>query len=62
MKSQAAIIQATIRSPYMQSMISKNGWSEQDAAYKVVGFLTCGQQISLHDFMESATVATATEQ
>lgn len=57
MKAQSAIIQATVRGRYMKSVIAKTGWSEQEAAYKVVEYLTCGQKISLHDFMEAAASA-----
>ena len=53
MKSQAQIIQATVKSPYMQAVIAKHGWSEQVAAEKVVEYLTCGKPTSLYDFMEA---------
>lgn len=53
MKSQAQIIRATVKSPYMKTVIAKNGWSEQVAAEKVVEYLTCGKPISLYDYMEA---------
>lgn len=53
MKSQAQIIEQKIRSPYVQGVICRKGWTEQHAAYLIVEFLVCGSNISLHDFLES---------
>lgn len=51
--SQSKIIKNTVNSLYMQDVSLRKGWSKQDAANKVVDFLTCGKKISLFDFMES---------
>lgn len=59
MKSQAKIIRATVKSPYMKTVIAKKGWSEQVAAEKVVGYLACGKPISLHDYMEAEAASVS---
>ena len=57
MKTQAQIIRAKVKTPYMKTVIAKAGWTEQVAAEKVVEYLTCGKRISLFDFMETAAAS-----
>ena len=54
MKKQSTIIKNTVESPYMKEVAKSKGWTAQDAAHKVVAFLTCGKPISLFDYMENA--------
>lgn len=51
--NQSKIIKKSVNSLYMKNVSSRKGWSQQDASYKLVEFLTCGKKISLADFMES---------
>ncbi len=50
----AKIIKATLKSKYMQDVIARKGWSDEWARMMVVDFLTCGEEISVFDFMERA--------
>jgi len=53
MKTQKQIIKNTVNSIYMKSVTARKGWTKQEAACKVVDFLTCGKAVSLNEFMEA---------
>jgi hypothetical protein len=50
-KKQETIIKNTVNSLYMKGVMKKNGWSKQQAANKVIEFLTCGKSVSFTDYM-----------
>lgn len=52
MKDSAKVVQNTVKSHYMQNVIKKKKWTEQQAAEKVNEFLVCKEPISLFVFME----------
>ena len=53
MKAAATIIKNTVNGIYMTGVMQRKGWTKQQAADKVLEWLTSGSKISLHDFMES---------
>lgn len=53
MKTQAQIIKNTINGIYMTGLISRKGWTKQQAAEKVVLFLTSKTSLSFNEFMEA---------
>jgi hypothetical protein len=48
-----AIINNNLKSIFMQSLISKKGWTQLEARSYLVEFVTCGTSISLYDFMSA---------
>lgn len=54
MKTQAQIIKASLKGLFIQGLITRKGWSQQQAADHVVGWLTSGKQVSFHDYMVAA--------
>lgn len=53
MKTAAQIIKNNVNGIYMTRLIQRKGWTKQQAADKVLEWLTCGSKQSLYDFMES---------
>ena len=47
-----AIINQNLKGVFMQSMITRKGWSQAEARSYIVEFLTCGAELSLKDFLE----------
>lgn len=48
-----AIINKNLKGVFMQSLISKKGWTQLEARSYLVEFATCGTSLSLHDFMSA---------
>lgn len=53
MKQTSKIIKEKVESLYVQSLIKRKGWTEQDAADYVLEFILSGTKLSFHDFMEA---------
>jgi hypothetical protein len=53
MKTQGQIVANTVKSLHVQRVIANKGWSEQHAALVILDFITCGQKVSLFDFLEA---------
>jgi len=53
MKAATQIIKSTVNGIYMTGVIARKGWTKQQAADKVLEWLTAGSKQSLYDFMES---------
>lgn len=45
------VIANTVNGMFMKRVMAEKGWTKQEAAYQVSAFLTCGQRVSLADFM-----------
>lgn len=54
MKTQAQIIKASVNGLFVKGLIAAKGWSKQQAADHVAGWLSCGKPISFHDYMVAA--------
>ena len=50
----AKIIKAKVQTLYVLGLITRKGWTEQQAANYVLDFIVSGSKLSFHDFMESA--------
>lgn len=53
--SAAQIIKEKVRTPFVQSLIARKGWTQQRAADLVLEFVTSRTPLSFGQFMESAT-------
>lgn len=54
MKTQVQIIRAAVNGLFVKSLIAEKGWTQQQAADHVLGWLTCGKAVSLHDYLVAA--------
>ena len=48
------IINGKLNSLYIKSVMARKGWSKEYTRTLLVEHVTCGQTISLYDFMEAA--------
>ena len=54
MKTQAQIIKNSLNSIFVKKVMHNKGWNKSQAAEQVLGWLTCGKKISLHDYLIAA--------
>lgn len=47
------IINRNLKGIFMQSMMTKKGWSQLEARSYLVEFVTCGTAMSLKEFMDA---------
>jgi outer membrane protein assembly factor BamD (BamD/ComL family) len=61
-KTAAKVIANCVNGLAMKKIMIEKFWSKQDATYAVADFLTCGQKISLAEFMANYSPKSVTIQ
>lgn len=51
-KKVKALIASEVKSSYMQTVMFNRGWTFEMAEQAVIDYLTCGEKVSIKDFME----------
>jgi hypothetical protein len=59
-KTAAKVIKNCVNGLAMKKIMTEKGWSKNEAQYAVIEFLTCGKNVSFHDFMKNFSLKQIT--